>query len=84
MPINSIALGQSHWANRIGRIVIAVAYRQMKSITIAITGASGSVYAQKLLARLEASPEVARIDLVISQAGVRVVGEEMGLNVSGT
>jgi 4-hydroxy-3-polyprenylbenzoate decarboxylase len=55
----------------------------MKSITIGITGASGSVYAQRLLARLNASPEVNRIDLAISQAGVRVVGEELGLNVAG-
>src|SRR5262249_27514698 len=56
----------------------------MKSITLGITGASGSIYAQRLLARLNASPEVARIDLVISQAGMRVVGEELGLNVAGT
>jgi len=56
----------------------------MKSITIGITGASGSVYAQRLLARLNASPEVARVDLVISRAGVRVVSEELGLNVAGT
>jgi len=56
----------------------------MKSITVGITGASGSVYAQKLLARLNESPEVSRIDLVISQAGVRVTGEELGLNVAGT
>ena len=56
----------------------------MKSIIVGITGASGSVYAQRLLARLDASPDVSRIDLVITQAGVRVVGEELGLNVSGT
>src|SRR5215475_4754378 len=56
----------------------------MKSIVVGITGASGSVYAQRLLARLNASPEVSRIDLVISQAGVRVAGEELGLNVAGT
>ena len=55
----------------------------MKTITIGITGASGSVYAQSLLARLNESSEVARIDLVISQAGVRVVGEELGLKVAG-
>src|SRR5215510_6370337 len=55
----------------------------MKSIVVGITGASGSVYGQRLLARLNASPEVARIDLVISQAGIRVVGEELELNVSG-
>ena len=56
----------------------------MKTITVGITGASGSIYAQRLLARLNESPEVARIDLVISQAGVRVVGEELGLKVAGT
>ncbi len=55
----------------------------MKSIIVGITGASGSIYARALLARLNASPEVARIDLIISQAGVRVVGEELGLNVAG-
>ena len=56
----------------------------MKSIIVGITGASGSVYAQRLLTRLDASPDVSRIDLVITQAGVRVVGEELGLNVAGT
>src|SRR5262245_9111969 len=56
----------------------------MQSIVVGITGASGSVYGQRLLARLNASPEVSRINLVISQAGVRVVGEELGLNVAGT
>src|SRR5262245_13575347 len=56
----------------------------MKSITVGITGASGSIYAQCLLRHLCASSEVARIDLIISQAGVRVVGEELGVNVAGT
>ncbi|MEO6724447.1 MAG: flavin prenyltransferase UbiX [Blastocatellia bacterium] len=56
----------------------------MKTITIGITGASGSIYAQRLLARLNDSTEVARVNLVISQAGVRVVGEELGLKVAGT
>ena len=56
----------------------------MKTITVGITGASGSIYAQRLLQYLNDSPEVARIDLVISQAGVRVVREELGINVSGT
>jgi flavin prenyltransferase len=55
----------------------------MKSITLGITGASGSVYAQRLLVHLNESPQVSRIDLVISQAGVRVTGEELGINVAG-
>ena len=56
----------------------------MKTITVGITGASGSIYAQSLLKHLDDTPEVARVDLVISQAGVRVVGEELGLKVAGT
>jgi flavin prenyltransferase len=68
---------------KLKRIVIVVAHSQMKSIIIGITGASGSIYGQKLLARLDASPEVSHIDLVISQAGVRVAGEELGVNLAG-
>jgi flavin prenyltransferase len=68
---------------KLKRIVIAVERSQMKSIIVGITGASGSVFGQRLLARLDASPEVSRIDLVISQAGARVIGEELGLNVAG-
>ncbi len=56
----------------------------MKSITVGITGASGSIYAQSLLSQLDESPDVARIDLVISQAGVRVINEELGINAAGT
>jgi 4-hydroxy-3-polyprenylbenzoate decarboxylase len=56
----------------------------MKSITVGITGASGSIYAQKLLRLLHESAEIARIDLVVSRAGVRVVHEELGINVAGT
>ncbi|MFN0085198.1 MAG: UbiX family flavin prenyltransferase [Blastocatellia bacterium] len=56
----------------------------MKSITVGITGASGSIYAQSLLSKLDASPAVARVDLVISQAGVRVIHEELGINAAGT
>jgi 4-hydroxy-3-polyprenylbenzoate decarboxylase len=56
----------------------------MKAITVGITGASGSIYAQRLLIRLNESPDVSRLDLVIMTAGVRVVGEELGLNVAGT
>ena len=57
---------------------------RMKSITVGITGASGSIYAQRLLMHLNESRDVERIHLVISQAGVRVVSEELGINVAGT
>lgn len=55
-----------------------------RRITIGVTGASGAIYAQRLLQWLERSDEVGRIDLVITQAGVRVISEELGLNVAGT
>ncbi|MEP7270449.1 MAG: UbiX family flavin prenyltransferase [Acidobacteriota bacterium] len=56
----------------------------MKSFTIGITGASGSIYAQRLLLRLSESAEVSRLDVVISQAGVRVISEELGISAAGT
>ena len=56
----------------------------MKSFTIGITGASGSIFAQRLLIRLAENPGVRALDLVISQAGARVVHEELGINVVGT
>jgi 4-hydroxy-3-polyprenylbenzoate decarboxylase len=56
----------------------------MKSITVGITGASGAIYAQRLLQYLNASADVRRVDLVLSKAGVRVVHEELGVNAAGT
>lgn len=46
-------------------------------ITVAITGASGAIYPQRFLKRLIAEPAVARIQLVISMAGLRVLHEEL-------
>jgi Flavoprotein len=77
-------------ANQIGYLEVVNKQRystegnKMKSIAVGITGASGSVYAQKLLAQLNDCSDVARVDLVITKAGVRVVGEELGVNVAGT
>jgi 4-hydroxy-3-polyprenylbenzoate decarboxylase len=48
-----------------------------KRITVGITGASGAIYAQRLLSWLERSDDVGQIDLVITQAGVRVTNEEL-------
>lgn len=50
----------------------------MKSIIVGITGASGSIYAQALLRHLDQCSDVSRIDLVTSQAGSRVISEELG------
>ncbi|MFZ4628369.1 MAG: UbiX family flavin prenyltransferase [Blastocatellia bacterium] len=55
-----------------------------KRITIGVTGASGAIYAQRLLDRLASNDAVERIELVMTQAGVRVVNEELGINVAGS
>src|SRR5262245_25859698 len=47
------------------------------NITIAITGASGAIYPQRLLNYLAAEHGVSRIQLVISTAGLRVLHEEL-------
>ena len=54
----------------------------VKTITVGISGASGAVYAQRLLIQLEDSPEVRQINLVISGPGRRVISDE--LDVSAT
>ncbi|OYT70764.1 MAG: hypothetical protein CFK52_10035 [Chloracidobacterium sp. CP2_5A] len=55
----------------------------MKHLTVAITGASGAIYAQRLLHYLDASADVARINLVISALGATVIREELELPVTG-
>ncbi len=55
----------------------------MKRLTVAITGASGAIYAQRLLHHLDASSEVAQINLVISALGATVIREELELPVTG-
>jgi len=53
----------------------------VKRITVAITGASGAVYAQRLLHHLDRTPEVSHVHLIVSAPGRRVLLEE--LDVSG-
>lgn len=55
---------------------------QNQIVTVAVTGASGAILAQKALALLEADPRVARIHLVVTEAGQRLFAEELGV-VSG-
>ena len=47
-----------------------------RRLTLAITGASGSVFAQYMLRALEADARVARVQLVASPAALRVLAEE--------
>jgi len=52
---------------------------QSKIITVGVTGASGAAFAQKTLALLEDDPRVARIHLVVTEAGQRLFAEELGI-----
>lgn len=49
--------------------------------TVAITGASGSIYAQRTLVHLAASGVVERINLIISEAATTVARVELGIDL---
>lgn len=51
------------------------------NLTVAITGASGAVFAQQLLRALEADARVAKVHCIASESSLRVLAEE--LNLSG-
>jgi flavin prenyltransferase len=52
---------------------------QNQIVTLAVTGASGAILAQKTLALLEADSRVARVHLVATEAGQRLFAEELGV-----
>ncbi len=53
---------------------------QKQIVTVGVTGASGAVLAQKVLALLEADARVARIHLVVTEAGQRLFAEELEIS----
>ena len=48
-------------------------------ITVGVTGASGAVYAQALFRLLDADRRVARVFLVATEAGLRLLSTELGV-----
>jgi flavin prenyltransferase len=50
------------------------------TVTLAITGASGVIYASEMLRRLAADARVERIHLVTSENALRVIAEELHLS----
>jgi 4-hydroxy-3-polyprenylbenzoate decarboxylase len=54
-----------------------------KNLTLAITGASGALFARHMLLALEADTRVAYVNLVVSPSALRVLAEEFGLNGGG-
>ena len=49
-------------------------------LTLAVTGASGSIFAAEMLRALHADQRIARIDFIPSEAALRVFAEEMQLS----
>jgi 4-hydroxy-3-polyprenylbenzoate decarboxylase len=52
---------------------------QKQIVTIGVTGASGAILAQKMLGLLEEDARVARVHLVVTEAGQRLFAEELGI-----
>jgi 4-hydroxy-3-polyprenylbenzoate decarboxylase len=52
---------------------------ESRTITVGITGASGAVYAQTLVRLLERDARVARVLLVATETGLRLLANELGI-----
>jgi 4-hydroxy-3-polyprenylbenzoate decarboxylase len=52
---------------------------EARTITVGVTGASGAVYAQALLRLLDGDRRVARVFLVATEAGLRLLSTELGV-----
>ena len=55
---------------------------RFKTVVLGVTGASGSVFARRMLRMLESDERVGKIYLVVSGAGLKVLREELELDVS--
>jgi 4-hydroxy-3-polyprenylbenzoate decarboxylase len=56
-----------------------MAETQKQIVTVGVTGASGAILAQKALVLLEEDSRVARVHLVVTEAGQRLLMEELGI-----
>jgi 4-hydroxy-3-polyprenylbenzoate decarboxylase len=53
---------------------------EKQTVTVGVTGASGAILAQKALALLEEDSRVARVHLVVTETGQRLLAEELGIS----
>jgi len=53
---------------------------QKQIVTVGVTGASGAILAQKTLVLLEEDSRVGRVHLVVTEAGQRLITEELGIS----
>jgi len=54
-----------------------------ESLTVAVTGASGAVFARELLLALERDSRVKTVNLIVSDNALRVMAEELGITGRG-
>jgi 4-hydroxy-3-polyprenylbenzoate decarboxylase len=52
----------------------------IRTLTVAVTGASGSIFPKHLLDALERDDRVGQVNLIISDSGLRVMAEELGIS----
>jgi 4-hydroxy-3-polyprenylbenzoate decarboxylase len=71
-------LGDNLWVTLAGES--AVLLNLNLKVTLAVTGASGSVFAAEMLRALAADERVAKVNFVPSEAALRVFAEEMQLS----
>ena len=57
----------------------ATGHRATLNLTVATTGASGSVFLQQLLRILESDARVSHTNFIASDSGLRVIAEELGI-----
>src|SRR5262249_37066208 len=53
--------------------------QERKTISVAVTGASGALCARALVRMLAADPRVERVHFVITSSGMRVLSDELGI-----
>jgi flavin prenyltransferase len=53
---------------------------EQRNVTLAITGASGSIFARELLRILDSDVRVGTVNLVCSENSLRVIAEELGFS----
>jgi len=53
-----------------------------KSVVLGVTGASGAIFARRMLQLLEADARVGKIHLVISGSGLKVLREELQIDIA--
>lgn len=61
-----------------GHSMSADAQKSLSTLTLAITGASGSILAREMMRTLEADERVGRVHVIVSPSALRVLAEETG------